>query len=160
MTKKTIKTENVLEVYQVLSGAKFSKLDGSEQTKLVGILLAFEPVAKKYEQQTKTASEKLKEAYPNFDEMATKANTFREMLRVPNVEADKLPMGAAEYQAFVTGPWAELNKRVAESVKAIGEKPVEVEFEPISVALREKLMESNSSTWTIGHGKVLATITE
>lgn len=157
--KKTLKTEKVLEVYQVLSGAKYGKLEGDEQVKMVKNLLAFKPTAEKFEADTKAASDKLKEGFEGIDEKLQKANQYRDMLSDPNADASTFPMGPAEYHNFMHGEFAEFNKRVTAAVKSKAEANVSIEFEPISNAMLQKLMQSNSN-WTIGQASILAIITE
>lgn len=157
--KKTLKTEKVLEVYQVLSSAKYGKLEGDEQIKLVKILLAFKPTAEKFEADTKAASDKLKEGFEGLDDRLQKANQYKDMAGDPNADASMLPMGPAEYHKFIHGEWAEFNKRVSAAVKDKANAEVKVEFEPISNAMLQKLMQSNSN-WTIGQASILAVITE
>ena len=156
--KKKITTEKVLEVYRVLSDAKFSKLDGADQTKIVKILLALEPPAKDFETATKTAADKLKEAFPDYDDKAQKAAQYQTMPQDKNADMSEAPMGAAEYHQFMNGEYAELNKRVKAAVEDLGNKEVEVEFEPITEDLMQQISESNKTTWTFAHAKVLTTI--
>ena len=157
--KKSIKTEKILEAYQVLRNAKFNKLDCEDQINLVKIQLALEPTAKAFEADTKTASDKLKEAFPEFDKKLQKANQYERMVNDPNAAAADLPMGAAEYHSFMNGEYVDFQKRVTAAVKDRSEKDVSVDFCPISEEVLQKLIQSNPA-WTIGHAAILATITK
>ena len=156
--KKTITTEQALEMYQVLSGADYSKMEGADQVKLVQILLVLEPIAKKYESATKTASDKLKEGFPGIDEKIQKANQYRNMKNDPNTDATELPMGPAEYHNFMAGEWAEFQKRINEAIADCGKKEVEIEVEPLTIEQFQALMESNKKNWKVAAGKILACI--
>lgn len=156
--KKTITTEQALEMYQILSGADYSKMEGSDQVKLVKILLAIEPIAKKYEAETKTASDKLKEGFPGIDERIQKANQYRSMKEDKNADATELPMGPAEYHSFMTGEWVEFQKRINDALADSGKKKVEIEVEPLTMDQFQALLKSNEKKWTVGAGKILACI--
>ena len=156
--KKTITTEQALEMYQILSGADYSKLEGTDQVKLVKILLTLEPIAKKYENETKTASEKLKEGFPGIDERIQKANKYRNMKDDPKTDANDLPMGPAEYHNFMTGEWVEFQKRITEAIDDRGKKKVDIDVETLTLEQFQALLKSNEKKWTVGAGKVLACI--
>lgn len=156
--KKTITTEQALEMYQILSGADYSKMEGADQVKLVKILLALEPIAKKYENETKTASDKLKEGFPGIDERIQKANQYRSMKDDPKSNAEELPMGPAEYHNFMHGEWVEFQKRITEAISDRGKKEVTIEVEPLTLEQFQSLLKSNEKKWTVGAGKVLACI--
>lgn len=156
--KKTITTEQALEMYQILSGADYSKLEGTDQVKLVKILLTLEPIAKKYENETKTASEKLKEGFPGIDERIQKANKYRNMKDDPKTDANDLPMGPAEYHNFMTGEWVEFQKRITEAIDDRGKKKVDIDVETLTLEQFQALLKSNEKKWTVGAGKALACI--
>lgn len=156
--KKTITTEQALEMYQILSGADYSKLEGTDQVKLVKVLLTLEPIAKKYENETKTASEKLKEGFPGIDERIQKANKYRNMKDDPKTDANDLPMGPAEYHNFMTGEWVEFQKRITEAIADRGKKKVDIDVETLTLEQFQALLKSNEKKWTVGAGKVLACI--
>ena len=156
--KKTITTEQALEMYQILSGADYSKLEGADQVKLVKILLTLEPIAKRYENETKTASEKLKEGFPGIDERIQKANKYRNMKDDPKTDANDLPTGPAEYHNFMTGEWVEFQKRITEAIDDRGKKKVDIDVETLTLEQFQALLKSNEKKWTVGAGKVLACI--
>ena len=71
--KKQFKTEDIVTVFQILKGAKTKDLEASVQIKLVKLLLVFKPAAVAFEENTKDASEKIKESFEGIDEKAAKA---------------------------------------------------------------------------------------
>lgn len=156
--KKTITTEQAFEMYQVLSNADYSKMEGEDQVKLVKILIALEPSYKKYEADTKTASDKLKAGFPGIDEKIQKAKQYRSMKEDANAKADEFPMGPAEYHKFMTGEWNEYQKRIREAIEDTGKKEVEIEVEPLTLEQFQLLLKSNEKQWKVGAGKVLACI--
>ena len=151
--KKQFKTEDIVTVFQILKGAKTKDLEASVQIKLVKLLLVFKPAAVAFEENTKDASEKIKESFEGIDEKAAKANEYRDKMRDPKLDASTLPMSVAEYHAFMNGEWKEYNDRIVKALKNCAKKKVELEFEPISSSDVQKLMESNN--WTLEYGGVL-----
>jgi hypothetical protein len=156
--KKTITTEQALEMYQVLNGADYSEMEGADQVKLVKILLALEPTAKDYEAKTKTASDKLKEGFPGIEERLQKANQYRTMSKDPKADASELPMGPAEYHKFTTVEFPEYQKRINEAIADLGKKEVSIDIEPLTSDQFQQLLTSNKKQWKVGAGKVLACI--
>ena len=146
--KKTIKTNEVLEVFNLLNQAKYGKLEDADKIKVWKITRILKPVATKFEDDTKDAAEKFKEGYENLDERLQQAQEFEKARRDNTIDATTLKMGAAEYDAFIKGDWADYNKTVSEAVKEFAEKDVEVEFEPITEEVLGKLMSSND--WSFG----------
>ena len=56
----TLKTEKVLSAYQVLSTAKYGKLDDADKIKVWKIARQMKPVAEKFEDDSKSAAEAMK----------------------------------------------------------------------------------------------------
>ena len=145
MTKKKMKTEDVLKAYQVISTAKYSKLDDVDKIKVWKIARSLKPVAEKFREDSEDAQQKMK---PNddFDEQLMKAQEYEREIRKPDCDASKLPMGAAQYQEFVD-EFKVYQKLVNDTIKDFAEKEVEVSFDPISEDAFGKLMASND--WTL-----------
>ena len=144
MGKQTIKTEKVLSAYRVLSTAKYTKMDDADKIKVWKIARALKPVATKFEDDSKDASEKFKPE--GFDENLRKAQEFERVTKDANADASKLEMGAAEYNAFIK-ELQKYNKLVGDAIKEYAEKEVEVEFDALSEDAFGKLMASNE--WTM-----------
>jgi hypothetical protein len=145
MTQKKMKTEDVLKAYQVISTAKYSKLDDADKIKVWKIARSLKPVAEKFREDSEDAQQKMK---PNddFDEQLMKAQEYEREIRKPDCDASKLPMGAAQYQEFVD-EFKAYQKLVNDTIKDFAEKEVEVSFDPISEDAFGKLMASND--WTL-----------
>ena len=144
MTQK-MKTEDVLKAYQVISTAKYGKLDDADKIKVWKIARSLKPVAEKFREDSEDAQQKMK---PNddFDEQLIKAQEYEREIRKQDCDASKLPMGAAQYQEFVD-EFKAYQKLVNDTIKDFAEKEVEVSFDPISEDAFGKLMASND--WTL-----------
>ena len=141
--KKTIKTELILEAFNILKGAKSTDLSTDEKIKVWKITRALAPIAEKMEDDTKDAAEKFKEGFENFDERLAKAQEYMVKSKDKNVDAKSLPMGAAEFEAFKEGDWKAYSNILKKALDEFAQKEVEVVFEPISENTMIKLMECN-----------------
>jgi hypothetical protein len=154
MTKKILKTENVLAAYRVLGGAKYAKLSDEDKIKVFKICIALKPIATKYDEDSKDAAEKLK-PFDDYDEKLAEAQEYDRVSRDKNADASQLKMGAAEFNAFVK----EMNHYqdlIGKALKDEMEKEVEVEFEPISEDALLKLM--NSNDWTVAQAMAVGEV--
>lgn len=139
---KTMKTDAVLEVFNILNAANYKKLDDADKIKLWKIARVMKPVAKKFEDDSKDAAEKMKPE--NLDENLEKAKAYEQ--KKQKGEED-LPMTEQEYLAFLRETWNPFNQLVAKAIKEFAEKEVELDFEPLSEEAFGKLMASND--WTV-----------
>ena len=144
MTRK-VKTEMLLAVFNVLNTAKYGKLDDQDKIKVWKIARQMKPIATKFEEETKDAAEKMKPG-EEFDEQLQKAQQYEVEIRKPDCDAAKLPMGAAEYQAFIT-EFKKYQNLVNDAVKEFSEKEVSLDFEPLTEDAFGRLMSSND--WTM-----------
>ena len=142
--KKTIKTEKVLAVWQVLGSAKYTKMEDADKIKVWKISRVLKPIAEKFDEESKDAAEKLKPT-EDFSERLQNAQEYEHVSKDANADATKLKMGAAEYGEFIN-ELQNYNKLVSDAVNGFAEKEVEVEFEPINEDAFGKLMASND--WT------------
>ena len=145
MEKQTIKTEKVLNAYRVLSTAKYSKMADEDKIKVWKIARTLKPVAEKFEDDSKDAAEKMKPS-EDFDEKLQKAQEYERMIKDKDADMTKLPIGAAEYSAFIK-EFQQYNKLVGDAIKEFADKEVEVSFEKLSEDAFGKLMASNE--WTM-----------
>ena len=145
MKKVAITTEKVLEAYNIIGMAKYSKLDDADKIKAWKITRQLKPIAEKFDEESKDAAEKMKPS-EDYDERLAKAQEYETEIRKPGCDASKLPMGAAEYAQFIE-EFKAYQKLVGDTVKDFAEKEVEVEFEPLSEEAFGKLMASND--WTM-----------
>ena len=139
MTKKTIKTSNVLNVYNILNAAKYSKMDDDDKIKVWKIVRAMKPVATKFDEDMKDASEKLKPT-DDYNERLQKAQEY-EYLRSQNKPTSDV-MADKEYEAFIK-EFRSYSKVVEDAIKEFGDKEVEITFDAISEKSFGKLMASN-----------------
>lgn len=140
MTKKTIKTENVLSAFRVLNTAKYTKMTDEDKIKVWKIARALKPIADKFDDDSKDAAEKFKPT-EDFAERLQKAQEF-ERKRNAGEDMTDAPMGAAEYGEFIK-EFQKYNKTVSDAVKEFADKEVEVEFDVLTEEAFGKLMASN-----------------
>lgn len=137
--KKNIKTKDALAVYNVIKGAKYSKLDDADKIKVWKITRALKPVATKFDEDVADAREKFKPE-GDFDECLKKAIEFERRKGANEPTTDV--MTDAEYSNFIA-KFKKYDETVNNAVKEFGEKDVEVDFEPLSEESFGKLMASN-----------------
>jgi hypothetical protein len=154
MTKKILKTENVLAAYRVLGGAKYAKLSDEDIIKVFKICIALKPIATKYDEDSKDAAEKLK-PFDDYDEKLAEAQEYDRVSRDKNADASQLKMGAAEFNEFIK-TMNHYQDLIDKALKDEMEKEVEVEFEPISEDALLKLM--NSNDWTVAQAMVVGEV--
>lgn len=140
--KKTIKTSDILNAYNVLKMAKYSAMEDADKIKAWKIARALKPIATKFDDDSKDAAEKLKPDIKDFDELLPKAQEYENLLRT-NGDMSKSPIGAAEYDAFIK-EFKKYNELVGKAVEEFATKEVELSFEPLSEDAICKLMASNT----------------
>lgn len=153
--KKTMKTSVVLDAFNVLNTAKYTKLDDADKIKVWKIARAMKPIATKFEEDNKDAAEKLKP--DGFDEKIQDAQEYERVAKNPNEDASNLKMGATEYEKFIS-ELKSYNKLVGDAVREYAEKECEISFEPLSEDAFGKLMASNE--WTMEQVMQLGIIIE
>jgi hypothetical protein len=141
MKKLTLTTEKVLAAFNVLSSAKYGKLDDADKIKVWKITRKLKPVAEKFDDDSKDAAEKMKPS-EDFNERLVKAQEYERTIKQPDFDASKLPMGAAEYSKFVD-EFKAYQKLVNDTISDFAKKEVEVEIEILSEDAFGKLMASN-----------------
>ena len=153
--KKSIKTSEILAAYNVLNTAKYGSMEDADKIKVWKITRALKPIATKFDEDRKDAAEKFKPKDKDFDEKYQKAQEYERIIRDPKADTKKLPMGAAEYDAFIE-KFKEYNKLVGKAVEEFANKEVKVSFEPLNDDAFGKLMSSNE--WTMGQAVALSEI--
>lgn len=154
--KKTIKTSEILAAYNVLNAAKYGSMEDADKIKVWKITRALKPIATKFDEDSKDAAEKMKPKYEGgFDETLQKAQEYERIIHTPKADASKLPMGAAEYDAFIK-EFKAYNDLVTKAVEEFAKKEVTINIEPISEDSFGKLMSSND--WTFGQTTALSEI--
>lgn len=154
--KKTIKTSEILAAYNVLNAAKYGSMEDADKIRVWKITRVLKPIATKFDEDSKDAAEKMKPKYEGgFDETLQKAQKYERMTHDTKVDAKKLPMGAAEYDAFIK-VFKAYNDLVTKSVEEFAKKEVTINIEPISESAFGKMMDSND--WTFGQTTALSEI--
>jgi len=141
MKKLILTTENVLAAFNVLSTAKYGKMDDADKIKVWKITRKLKPVAEKFDDESKDAAEKMKPT-EDFDERLVKAQEYERTVKQTDFDAQKLPMGAAEYGKFIE-EFKSYQKLVSDTIKDFAKKEVEVEIDALSEDAFGKLMASN-----------------
>ena len=154
--KKIIKTSEVLAAYNILNTAKYGSMEDADKIKVWKITRALKPIATKFDEDSKDAAEKMKPKYEGgFDETLQKAQEYERMIRDTKVDVKKLPMGAAEYDAFIK-EFKAYNELVGKAVEDFAKKEVTINIELLSDDAFGKLMASND--WTFGQTTALSEI--
>ena len=144
--KKELSTEKVYSAYVVLASAKYGKLSEDEKIQVWKIARTLNPIATKFEEDTKNASETFV-PYDGFKEDLQKANEYREKSKDRNIDADSLPMSPTEYQEFMK-KFSEYQETVGKALKDFAKSKVNVDFDIISEETFKRLLDSND--WTFG----------
>ena len=153
MKKMTLKTDHVLKAYNIISQAKYTKLDDADKIKVWKIARALKPIATRYDEDTKDAAEKLKP--DGFDENLRKAQAYERVAKDKDADASGLEMGAAEYGKFI-GELQKYNRLVNDAVREFADKEVELTFDALSEEAFTKLM--NSNDWTMAQALAVGEI--
>ena len=152
---KTVSTNGILEAYNILNTAKYTKLDDADKIRVWKIARTMKPIAMRFDEDSKDAVERLKPE--GFDERLQKAQDYERVTKDKNADASELEMGAAEYNDFLR-ELRRYNGLVGEAVKEYAEKEVKLDFEPLTEDAFAKLMASND--WTIEQVTKLEIITQ
>lgn len=139
----TIKTKQALEAYNTLNGAKYSKLEDADKIKLWKIVRALKPIATKFQEDVKDASDKFKSEFEGFDENLKKAQDYE---KGKAEGKEDLPMTEEEYKAFIE-VFKKYNKLVSDAVNEFAEAEVDLNVETLSEDAFGKLLSSND--WSI-----------
>ena len=142
--KKTAKTSEILSVYNVLSSAKYTKLDDADKIKVWKLARKMKPIATKFDEDSKDAAEKLKPSEA-FDERLSKAREYERLQTEGKPTVDI--MTTADYKRFLD-EIGQYNRLVGDAVKEFADKEVEMEFDALSEESFGLLMASNE--WTVG----------
>jgi hypothetical protein len=140
MKKVTITTEKVLAAYNVLSTAKYNKLEDADKIKVWKIARALKPIATKFDDDSKDAAEKMK--FDGFDELLPKAQEYERIIKQDGFDASELPISPTEYSDFVN-KFKAYQKLITDTVGEYAQKEVEFEIDTLSDDAFGKLMASN-----------------
>ena len=141
--KKSVKTESVVRVFNLIKDAKYSKMSDIDKLVIFKIFKAIKAIAEAFTNEVNDARQKLV-PYEEFLQDLTKAQAY-EIARSKNEECSK--MTEEEYNEFIQ-KFVKYNKLVEEATKESAEKEVEIEFVPLTKEAFEKLVLSNNWTFT------------
>ena len=147
--KKTVKTEEVLKIYNIINVAKYGKMDDADKVKVWKIARKTKPIATKFEEDLKDAAEKMKPGN-EFDANLQKAQEY-ERLKQEGKDPSSA-MSDSDYKKFVE-EFKEYQKLIDKAVKEFANKEVEIEFDTISEDAFGKLMASNE--WDMNQATTL-----
>ena len=139
----TVKTKQALEAYNILNGAKYSKLEDADKIRLWKIVRALKPIATKFQEDVKDASDKFKSEFEGFDENLKKAQDYE---KGKAEGKEDLSMTEEEYKAFIE-VFKKYNKLVSDAVNEFAEAEVNLNVETLSEDAFGKLLSSND--WSI-----------
>lgn len=145
MTKKTLKTSEILNIYNILNTAKYGKMEDADKIKVWKITRALKPIATKFDEDSKDAAEKFKQDIDGFDDKLQKAQEYERMSSEHKPTIDI--MTTADYNDFIENVFKPYQKTVEKAVKEFADKEAEIDYEPISEDAFGKLMASNE--WTM-----------
>jgi hypothetical protein len=142
--KKTVKTSEILSMYNILNNAKYGKMADDDKIKVWKIARKLKPVASKFDDDSKDAAEKFKDGIKDFDERLAKAQQYEQAKQ--QAKPTEEIMRDADYEAFIKD-FKDYHELMDNAVKEFADTEVEVEFDALSEDAFGKLMASNE--WTI-----------
>jgi hypothetical protein len=142
--KKSVKTVEVFNAYNILSTAKFDKLTDTIKVSVWKIARKLKPVAQEFGDTSRDCAEKMQPT-EDFPERLRRWQKYNQLKKDGKPTIDI--MSTAEHDAF-SQEFQKYNKLVNEAMKESAESKVELNFEPISEDGLMKLAESND--WTLG----------
>lgn len=142
-----IKVNDVKNLYNILKGAKYSKLDDSDKIKVWKITRVLKPITEQLDEDIKDATTSLV-PYENFFVDYQKAQAYEKNKENSN-------MSDEEYKAFIV-EFIKYNKLINDTIKDLSEKEIEVSFDSLDEQGFSKLMASND--WTLEQVMQLETI--
>jgi hypothetical protein len=141
--KKSVKTESVVLVFNIIKDAKYSKMSDFDKLVIFKIFKAIKAIAETFNNEVNDAKQKLV-PYDEFFQDLVKAQAY-EIARSKSEEYSE--MTEEEYNEFIQ-KFVKYNKLVEEATKESAEKEVEIEFVPLTKEAFEKLVLSNNWTFT------------
>jgi hypothetical protein len=152
---KKVKTKEVLAAWQVLSQAKFDKLDDNEKVHVFHIGQELKPIATAFSDYSADAMEKMKPS-GDFQERWDKAKIYETMTQNPNANMDELPMGPAEYKDFMLKDYFKFDRLWRKAIKEEGDKEVTLKFAPLDESTLFQLADANK--WNVDQSTAVAAV--
>ena len=132
-----MKTIAIVKGYQILQGAKLTKMEDTDKFKVIEAMRELRPVAERYEADEKEAVEKLKD--DKFKDMEAKADKYRQA-------GDKSKVLTNSEISEMNAYYEKFNKTVDECLAPIKGKEVKLKFGKITKEAFCKFLESNDLT--------------
>lgn len=136
-----MRTNDLIEAYNILNVAKYNKLEDSDKIKIWKIVRVLKPIVTKFQEDMKDASEKFMQEFENFQENLQKARQYETAENKEEAE-----MTEDQYKAFIVD-FISYNRLVNNTANDLASEEVNVDFEKLSEDAFGKLMASND--WTI-----------
>ena len=149
--KKTVKTSVVIDVYNFIKDAKFSKMDDADKVAMWKICKVIKPIGEAFVKDTEDARESFI-PYEGFMEDLSKARLYEMAKQKKEPYKD---MSDEEYKKFI-GEWVKYNNLIGKAIEDIIKKDIELEFDPLSKEGLEQLMLSND--WTFNQGELIESL--
>ena len=146
--KKTVKTESLMVVFNILKNSKYSKMTDGDKVSVWKIFRAIKKIGKSFEDDAQDLSNKLM-PYETFMDDLQKA---REYEIAKSKGENYIDITEDEYKEFIV-KLQKYNKTVDEAIREISEKEVEVEFEPLKDDAFDRLCMSND--WTLNQADIV-----
>lgn len=145
--KKSIKTEEILKVYNIIAQAKYNKLDDDNKINLWKISRTLKPIQTQYEDDIKDIQEKMKPT-EDYQDKLQKAREYENSIK----EGKTTEISKEEYDNFIK-EYISYNNTIQKAVTELLNKEVEIEFNSLSEETFGKLLSSND--WNLEQTNIL-----
>lgn len=150
--KKTLKTEDILNTYELLKNVDYQKLEDSDKVKVWKAVRQLKPVADQYEDAQQDAVKNL--VPEDFTDNLRKAQAYEQQRAAG---AKELPMTEKDYKAFIV-EFQKYNKLLTDALQEQKDKEHEIEYEPLTEDALGLLVVSNN--WSLSKSSVLDWLVE
>lgn len=150
--KKTLKTEDILNTYELLKNVDYQKLEDSDKVKVWKAVRQLKPVADQYEDAQQDAVKNL--VPEDFTDNLHKAQAYEQQRAAG---AKELPMTEKDYKAFIV-EFQKYNKLLTDALQEQKDKEHEIEYEPLTEDALGLLVVSNN--WSLPKSSVLDWLVE
>lgn len=152
---KKVKTKEVLAAWQVLSQAKYDKLDSDQKVRVFHLGQELKPIANAFSDYSADAMEKMQPS-ADFQERWDKAKVYETMTANPKADMEQLPMGPAEYKEFMVKEYFPFERLWKKAIKDEGDKEVTLKAEPMTEEVLFALADANK--WTVDQTTAVAAV--
>ena len=149
--KKSLKTEQIADVYQLIEEASYQSLSNEDKVRLWKISRVLKPTAVQFLSDKDDAMKSF--ITPEFSEAFKKARLFKQK----RDKGEELSMSLEEYKKcgeIITNT----NNLMEAAIGELADKEVELEFEPLSEDALAVLITSNN--WAFSQAECLECLTE